>query len=103
MAADPIVAATILTQLGGYKFLTMTGAQALTYTERSVDYKINGKHPTAGRVNRVRIELADDDTYTITLYRQHKLECKQLEEKTGVYSAALALCFESMTGLRTSL
>jgi hypothetical protein len=103
MAADPLVASRILDHLGGYKFIAMTGAQALTYTDRSVDYQINGRHDLVGSINRLRIELALDDTYTITIYRQRKLECKQLEQKTGVYAENLRSWIENLTGLRTSL
>lgn len=101
--ADPLVASKIYEQLGAYKFLTMTGAQALTYTDRSVEYKINGRHDLFGKVNRIRIELATDDTYTITIFRLHKLECKQLDQKTGIYAENLRTWFENLTSLRTSL
>jgi hypothetical protein len=101
--ADTSVASVILEQLGGNKFLAMTGAKALTRTDRSLDVQINGRHPTAGQVNRLRIELVDDDTYTVTVYRLRKLVCNELDKKEGVFVEALSMCIESMTGLRTSL
>lgn len=101
--ADTSVASVILEQLGGNKFLAMTGAKALTHTDRSLDFQINGRHPTAGQVNRLRIELAFDDTYTVIVYRLRNLECKLLEQRFNVGVGTLKPTIEALTGLFISL
>jgi hypothetical protein len=100
---DDIAASIILEQLGGNKFLAMTGATPLTYNSRSIDFKLNGKHPTLGQVNRMRIELAYNDTYTVTIFRLRNLVCKQLDQKDGIFADTLRLWIENLTGLRTRL
>lgn len=101
---EQTVAKTILSQLGGSKFIAMTGARNLTSGSRELQVQFPG---TGGRkaANAVRIELAADDTYRITAYHiaRRGLRCDVVAKATGVYADNLRQTFETLTGLRTSL
>jgi len=58
------IAQTILAQLGGKRFLAMTGAKNLLAGEDYLAMSLPGSL-TKGRVNKIRIRLAADDTYTL--------------------------------------
>lgn len=96
------VGETILEQLGGNKFLAMTGAKRLVLLERGLQFDI----PVSQGVDRVQIVLAGADTYTVAFY---KWKARELALKAvgpfvnGVYAAELQSIFAARTGLRTSL
>ena len=100
--SNPVVD-TILAQLGGNKFFVMTGATPLSHTDRALEFKINGRHPQHGMINRLRVELAGDDTYTVTVYRFRKLDYRQIDRKPGVFVESLRSTIETLTGLFVSL
>lgn len=56
------LAQTIMQQLGGRRFMIMTGTREVVATERGVRFRI-GRNAT--RTNMVRITLRDDDTYNM--------------------------------------
>ena len=60
MTHNQEIANTILQQLGGNKFVVMTGAKQIVAIERGVRFRI-GRNAT--RTNMVRITLRGDDTY----------------------------------------
>lgn len=96
------VARTILEQLGGNKFIVMTGAKSFVQGERELQMHI----PMGpGRGRRVfRVELADNDTYRVRFYRLRRgLEVETIAAQDDVYCDMLAAVFERMTGLRTRL
>ena len=60
MTRNQEVANTILQQLGGNKFIVMTGAKQFVAIERGIRFRI-GRNAT--RTNMMRITLRGDDTY----------------------------------------
>lgn len=94
------IAQTILSQLGGNKFVIMTGAKQLAHGDKSLMFKI-GKNNS--KANQVTIRLEDNDTYTITFHSFRKMELKDLKKYEGVYDDNLRSIFETYTGMATSL
>lgn len=92
----------VLQQLGGRKFMAMTGAKNLTFNkeESSLSMKI-GKN-SAG-VNHLKITLEPDDTYTLYFGRIRNLNYKVIRTVKGVYAEALQNVFTEVTGMYTSL
>lgn len=98
--ADLTAANTILEQLGGNKFRAMTGAKDFVGDTRALQFRLP-KNPKG--VTNVRIELADDDTYTVKFFKIRKWDVTALGEQAMVYADSLRAVFESGTGLRTTL
>ena len=96
------VAHTILAQLGGSKFVAMTGAHSLTSGPTALSMRI-GRN--AKRVSAIRVELRADDTYTMIGFRSRPFPVcvEETFRLDGLYCDMLADAFESKTGLATSL
>jgi hypothetical protein len=97
------VAGTILSQLGGRKFITMTGASSFASGEDCLTFRLPQRMVKRnGRA--MRIVLAGDDTYTLELLKQNKeLDVIVVDKRTGVYCEMLPRTFTDMTGLYTTL
>jgi hypothetical protein len=95
------VAQTILQQLGGRRFLTMTGARDLTGYADALAFKL--PRFSGVKVNYVKLTLTPADTYTVEFSRIHGRTVTKLSEHTDVYCDQLQRLFEKVTGLRTSL
>jgi hypothetical protein len=103
---------TILEQLGGAKFIMMTGAKdllAFGATDRHQGGEAsvnNGLSFRLGRnaksVSHVTIELTPLDTYTVRFLRTRGVKCKVLAEYEDVYEDMLTELIRSETGLETS-
>lgn len=105
-------ATTILQQLGGNKFVVMTGSKNFLYAEKSetvnnewlrMDLTTN-----KAKCNRLKITLNDDDTYTMKFYKQvikNYVDVVISNEQTfeGVYCDMLQEIFTQVTGLYTRL
>jgi hypothetical protein len=102
------VANTILEQLGGRRFVGMTGAKALTACDEGLRMKLPG-NLTRDRINWVEVKLDPSDTYTVTFASERRPRGKAWAERKVVASVADVYCdqlrevFEEMTGLVTSL
>ncbi|GAN79794.1 hypothetical protein [Acidocella aminolytica] len=96
------VALTILSQLGGHKFLTMTGAKNLVSGSDSLSFTLPARLAVRG-INRFRVTLQPSDTYTLEAWRLRNLDLQPRGIETGIYAEALRDTFRSMTGLETSL
>ena len=91
----------IFEALGNSKFLAMTGAREFMSGETYLSFKI----PRCNKINRVKIELCADDTYTVTFFDLNMRSCtllKRAEVKT-VYVNQLKQVFTEHTGLVVSL
>lgn len=100
MATDMTVSTTILEQLGGRRFLVMTGANNCIGSDNSLSFRI----PAArNKINCVRIELGSDDLYTMSFLRIWGTKVACIETISGVYCDMLRDIFEDKTGLLTSL
>jgi len=93
----------ILEQLGGNKFMAMTGAYALVATKNGLSFKLpNG---TEAGINYVSIMLDPDGTYSLSFQRRcwETLERVSETRVEGIYNANLRAVFTMRTGLDTSL
>lgn len=92
------IASTILHQLGGRRFIAMTGASCY-YDGAKAIFKFKGSRVA----NCVSITLNVMDTYDVVFTKFRGIEVKTVREINGVYAEDLADTFESVTGLRTRL
>lgn len=93
------IASTILAQLGGNKFLVMTGAKNAMGTD-SLSMQLAR---SSSKANRLKIKLEANDTYTMIFGRYAKLEVKTVAEYRDVYADQLRSIFEAETGMITAL
>ena len=95
------VANIMLSQLGGFMFIKMTGSKLEKIYER--DYKIVIRLKV-GRINRLEMAYNEtQDLYELSFIRNAKGVDKVVKEYTEVYSDMLSYLFENVTGLRTSI
>lgn len=99
------VAETILKQLGGRKFLAMTGAKHLLAGDNMLRMQVSGRNRAGKRFNIVSISLTPMDTYTVKtmLYSKRNLEVTDVEQRSDVYCENLQAVFTDLTGLDTHL
>lgn len=105
MPQDLTVANTILAQLGGKRFLIMTGAKNLCGDREGLLFSLPAQF-AEGHRNKIRVKLTPMDTYTITWYWQRRgpiFEVLPVKEETDVYAEDLQRVFTAMTGLETHL
>ena len=98
------VAETILSQLGGHKFVVITGAKHLCTLESGLQFSLPGGRGFAKQgINKVQIILDPLDTYTVKFFKIRKMEIKTISEFTNIYSDDLQALFTRETGLYTHL
>lgn len=94
----------ILEQLGGKRFLAMTGASHLVGSETALTFALpSTPHCVRGKINRVRVTLDPSDAYTVTYFRVQRGVWLTVEEDDDVYADALQESFTRVTGLATHL
>jgi hypothetical protein len=96
------VPSTILRQLGGGKFITMTGANCFTGGAGFLTFKIPS-NKTKDRISHVRILLDYDDTYSMTFFACRGSVVKTIASHNGIYCDQLQEIFTDITGLQTHL
>ena len=95
-----LVPKTILSQLGGNKFLVMTGAKSLVGGANFLAFRL----PKANHgINHVRITLNDNDLYTVEYGRSTVKGYRHIAGDDDIYVEDLVRCFEVTTGLATRL
>jgi hypothetical protein len=98
------VAETILAQLGGQRFVAMTGARNLVGEANrdrgALTFKV-GRN--ARGVTHVRITLTDADLYRVETLKVRGGVVATLADVQGVYADKLRQVFTAATGLDTSL
>jgi hypothetical protein len=94
------VAETILHQLGGRRFIAMTGAKSLVGSPDALQFRI-GKADRG--INSVRVVLTVQDDYRMEFYRYRAGTLTLIEARDGIYHDQLAIAFTQATGLTTSL
>jgi hypothetical protein len=99
---DTSVAREILNQLGGNRFLAMTGAQSLSLNENSLAFRIP-QSITKRRIAMVRVTLDPMDTYTVDFMTVRGLKVVTVAKHEGVYCDQLEDIFARVTGLATRL
>lgn len=96
------VAKTILAQLGGNRFVAMTGAKNFVGCETGLTFQLpkiyNG-------ISHVNVTLDCDDTYVMTFskFNNRKLEFTIVARHVGIYCDMLQNLFTNETGLYTKL
>ena len=103
-------ASEILSQLGGHRFMAMTGSKNPTVIREgeSLGLQLNlGRNATSA--NRMRIILDANDTYTVS-FERHTFSRKTLEAKnkiitkvSGIYCDMLEALFTETTKLYTRI
>lgn len=104
------IATTILNQLGGRRFLAMTGAKNLLVLDCKRPFGLRMKLPrNKSGANFLTIVLEDDDTYTLN-WKYFHLNMKTFEEtkkeigtETMVHAEDLEKFFTATTGIYTRL
>lgn len=95
----------ILKQLGGNKFITMTGAKHFVCDDKALSFKIGRNHKA---INYVKIVLTSSDTYIMEFYRissgiKRGFEKKLISMFNCVYGDQLQSLFTEATGMNTFL
>ena len=94
------VAKTILQQLGGNKFIAMTGAKNLGASGKSLSMKI-GRNSKS--ISHVVITLKSSDLYDMEFIRIRGTSRKVVKKVTGVYADMLGKMFKKYTGMNVRL
>ena len=94
------IAKTILSQLGGNKFIAMTGAKNLVGDTNSLSMKIGRNSSNS---NYMKITLNSMDMYDIRFSRIVKYQEKNIKEYNNVFNDMLTDIFTSHTGMYTRL
>jgi len=92
--------AEVIKQLGGGRFIAMTGAKDFFLGPKGMVFKI-GRNSKG--VNYVRINLNSMDTYDVEYLSVRNYKEKVKSKAKGIYADMLRDSFEANTGLRTSL
>ena len=88
----------ILNQLGGNKFIAMTGAAC--YSDGNT---LISKFKGSKIANIMYITLNSKDTYDVKICKHRGVNLKTVKEVHGVYADMLKTIFEKETGLIISL
>tara|TARA_R110000824_G_scaffold394746_1_gene594807 strand:+ start:133 stop:450 length:318 start_codon:yes stop_codon:yes gene_type:complete len=95
------IATTILQQLGGRRFLVMTGANRLEAGNKCLLMRLRRNKTNS---NRLKIQLNSLDTYDMRFSKvTSKGETKSIREYNDVYADMLQQLFTAHTGMYTSL
>ena len=99
--SDMKVAKTILEQLGGNKFVAMTGARNFGGTEDSLSMRIGRNSSNS---NYLKITLNMMDLYDMEFCKLTRMgEKKSVKEYNNVYNDMMTDIFTKHTGMYTSL
>lgn len=98
---DMTVSRTILAQLGGNRFIAMTGAKNLVGSDDALLFGLPSRPRV--KINCIRITLLPCDTYRVEFMRLYNLNVTTLATYEDVYADNLRELFTRYTGLRVSL
>jgi hypothetical protein len=99
------VASTILEQLGGSRFVAMTGARNIMSDGDALCFKLPQGFARNG-INYVRIQLDPSDTYTVRFTKIGRAPSYRIEEVgsfSHIYTENLCELFREQTGLETRM
>jgi hypothetical protein len=99
---DQTVAKTILAQLGGNRFVVMTGAKNLTSRSNALLFMLPARM-AKNKATYVDITLDGNDTYTVSFFKRNKFDLKLISKHDMIYCDQLRELFTEETGLYTSL
>ena len=92
----------ILKQLGGTKFITMTGAQNFSIVENGMSFKLPNNF-AKDNINYVKIVLNNKDLYDIEYGLIKNFEYLVVKKEYDLYNDQLQHSFTENTGLHTKL
>jgi hypothetical protein len=92
----------ILEQLGGRRFIAMTGAKHFVGSADTLRFQLPCG-TTTNKATHVAITLTWRDTYTVAFLKVHKLTCTTLDTREDIYAENLQEVFTRATGLYTHL
>ena len=97
------IAETILAQLGGARFVAMTGASNMLHGEKHLQCKL-GRGALNG-ITHLTVALRDDDSYDVTFHRVAKrgLDVREISRHEMVFADSLRTLVESVTGFYLNL
>ena len=94
------IAKTILQQLGGGRFIAMTGAKNFGSSRNSLQFKI-GRNSKS--ISHVIITLKSSDLYDVEFIRMRGTSRKVVKKLKGVYADQLGKIFTKYTGMNVRL
>ena len=93
------IAETILSQIGGRRFITMTGAKNFVAIQQGLQLDLpKTPHFVKDGISRLHIVLTPADEYKITAYKIRGMNVKEISVTDGVYCDQLEEVFTSLTG-----
>lgn len=95
-------ASTILKQLGGTRFVAMTGAKDFLVIENGLQFKLPNRFAKSG-INCVRVVLTQKDLYNVEYGVVKNFEYEVVSSETDLYNDQLQDSFRRNTGLEVSL
>jgi hypothetical protein len=97
-----VIAKTILAQLGGNRFVAMTGSKDFVATENGLTFKLAKVY---NGISHVNVTLDCDDTYRVTFnkWNARRLQHAIVATHAGIYCDMLQDLFTNETGLYTTL
>ena len=96
------VASIILEQLGGNRFVAMTGASRFGSQSDSLQFRLPARFARDG-INFVSITLLPSDTYRMSFCSLRGTKLRTVSECSDVYCDQLQSLFTKVTGLDTHL
>ena len=96
------IARTIIEQIGGNRFIAMTGASMFYAFPDGVSFKIPTRSAKNG-INTCMITLTDDDLYDVEFGRVIGMKYTVKSTLSGIYCDQLEEVFTTETGLYTRL
>ncbi len=97
-----MTAEMIFEQMGGYKFIAMTGAKNLASDNKSLSFKLPSNFADNG-INHVRITLNGNDLYDLEFWKIRGLNAVKLSEESNVSVEMLRCEFTRKTGLDVTM
>jgi hypothetical protein len=94
-----MIAEIILKQLGGSRFVAMTGAKDFLAVDRGLMFRI----PRTRNIRKVIITLRSDDTYNVEFIAIRNLDAKVVKKLDGLFCDQLQSEFTKITGLDTHI
>ncbi|MXN88591.1 hypothetical protein [Pasteurella canis] len=92
------IAEIILEQLGGNRFLIMTGAKNLVNTGNGLAFSLPSNF-AKDKINHICISLTDSDLYDITYSNRRGINFKKITKSEAIYCDMLKDDFTNTTGL----
>lgn len=103
-SANLAIATTILSQLGGNRFLAMTGARNLITVENGLSFSLPRQREfVKDGISRVTVKLTAEDLYDVEYGKMVGLKYVPVRKDEGLFCDQLQAFFTRATGLDTHL